>query len=866
MGPTPEVPGQDGARRRAPKALDALIARRGAEAGDSFIGPLRQTVARELTTTSLPILLVLSLLSVVTTGLAAPDEPVRMIPPALGAVAVLIGFALRRVRPLSVAVALVAAVILAVAFGMAFNGGVRAPVYVGMFAAVVGAANVFGHRTAILVGVLFAAVGGVALIAEEQGLLTVQTPSPRMVYVAYMAWLAVLVAFAAVPVRVVLAAYHDSETARRVAAEGRAREDEQRRLLLTLFDNARGAVALVGGDGNIRVANRAMTEALGMPQRELVGVRLDALPGVPADEREALRGGMARAREGGSSNHHVHWSRGDDARHLDIGLRPAASDPTVGVIVVEVRDTTEYERVRAALTVEQQRYEAVFHHASDAIFLMTGERFIACNPRTCELFACELEDIVGATPMDFSPELQPDGRRSEEAAMAYISAAFEGAPQRFDWRHRRKDGQEVDCEVTLNAVEIGGIRNVVALVRDVGERRQLEARLRHAERLDSIGQLAGGVAHDFNNLLAAIMGATDVLRTEMAPDAEADPWLSMIEEASRRAADLTQQLLSFARRGIDDLGPISVHKTIESARTLLARTIDKRVNIVLALNARADRVLGSSTALQSAVLNLGVNASHAMPDGGVFEITSRDCSLDDEVREPWLAGLAPGRYIQLTVTDTGFGIPTSVIDRIFDPFFTTKDQGKGTGLGLAAVYGTVRQLGGAITVSSEVGRGTRFDIALPVLGASVELPAVPAAALPVRGSGRILVVDDEAAVRRSARGLLESCGYRVLEAGDGAEGLRLFAHERPDLVLLDLTMPVMSGRDCFERVRDLDPRARIVVMTGYGASEDVDAMRRAGLTGMIRKPFDLGQLSRVVDRALNGGVGLAEGGSGEPTA
>jgi|GEM_PF-2680670 len=815
--------------------------------GAALAGELRARIAQELATRALPVLLVLSVLGLIVTGLAAPEDPWRLVSPALAIVAVAAGMWAARRWPLATAAGMILAAIVVVTIGVMLNGGIRAPIYVGSFAIVVGAANLFGSRMAIATGIGMVAIGGVAVVAESSGWLgSVAVPPARLVFLVDAAWMAVIVAFAALPVRVLTATIRESEAARRQAADSRAREEHQRRLLETLFDNARHAAGLLDDTGRVRVMNRAMMELLDVEPGEAAGGALTDLPALSGVDVKIVDAALSQARGGARAMIQVRWGSGGDERYVDLALRPALDNASTGDIVVEARDRTEVERVRAALNVEQQRYEAVFQHANDAIFLMRGDRFIACNPRTCELFACTTEDVIGATPMDFSPLLQPDGRPSQEVAREFIAAAFAGEPQRFDWQHQRMDGSLVDCEVSLNVVDIGGARHVVALVRDMGERRELEARLRHAERLDSIGQLAGGVAHDFNNLLAAILGATDVMRIEASGNAEIQPWLQMIDEACRRAADLTQQLLRFARRGLDERGPVSVREVIEGAAALLERTIDKRVEIVLELDPKVDRVIGGATALQSAVLNLGINASHAMPDGGAFRVVTRELVVTDEGREPWLNGVASGRYVHIVVTDTGMGIPPEVIDRVFDPFFTTKDQGKGTGLGLAAVYGTVRQHGGAIAVASEVGEGTRFDIALPLV--DLEEPAVVGvdddAAVP--GSGRILVVDDEPALRRAARRLLESCGYEVLEAVDGADAVRVFDAERPDVVLLDLVMPVMGGRDCFERIRAVDPDARVIALTGYGPSEDLDAMREAGLAGVVPKPYGRRELTRAL--------------------
>jgi CheY-like chemotaxis protein len=288
---------------------------------------------------------------------------------------------------------------------------------------------------------------------------------------------------------------------------------------------------------------------------------------------------------------------------------------------------------------------------------------------------------------------------------------------------------------------------------------------------------------------------------------------------------------------------------LDEAVALLARTVDKRCALRLVKGAERHAVVGDATLVQNVFINLGVNASHAMPDGGTLTFSTRNVALDEAHCAASRFALAPGLFLEVEVRDTGCGIQPEDLPRIFEPFFTTKGPGKGTGLGLSAVYGSVLDLHGSITVSSEPGRGSAFLVHLPVTEAAAAALATPSAL--VRGSGTVLIIDDEEVVRTTAQALLARLGYQVLVAEDGAAGLQLFERRRPEVevVLLDMTMPGLSGRETFRRLRQLDPSARIVVCSAFSKEGELEQLQAQGLTGFLRKPFRLAELSLALDEA-----------------
>jgi len=393
---------------------------------------------------------------------------------------------------------------------------------------------------------------------------------------------------------------------------------------------------------------------------------------------------------------------------------------------------------------------------------------------------------------------------------------------------------------------------VVLSFRDVSEEERLRQQVVQTQRLDALGMLAGGVAHDFNNLLTAITGGAEMLRLDLADGnaVAAGEQADLILEAAARAADLTRRLLAFSRERPLGLSATDVHDAIRSAVALLRRTIDKRVEIATTLAAVPSVVLGDATQLQALFLNLGVNAGHAMPGGGTLSFSSRTIDLDETTCQSSPFGLKPGPHVLIDVRDGGAGIPPDVVGRIFDPFFTTKAPGAGTGLGLSAAYGTVKQHRGAITVQSEVGKGTLFQITLALTeSAMTRTGASPA---PKPGTGRVLLIDDEAMVRLTAHRVLQHLGYEVVQAANGREGLEVFDREqgRFDLVLMDLMMPEMNGPDCVRELRKRSATVPVLLCSGFARGTDVEALTSDGATSFVSKPYTTLELSLALAAAL----------------
>jgi signal transduction histidine kinase/CheY-like chemotaxis protein len=384
----------------------------------------------------------------------------------------------------------------------------------------------------------------------------------------------------------------------------------------------------------------------------------------------------------------------------------------------------------------------------------------------------------------------------------------------------------------------------------IAERERLQEQLHHSQKMDTIGKLAGGVAHDFNNMLSGIVGATELLQLGGNSNEEIATYLDLIMTACGKASDLTSKLLTFARKARITFAPINLEHLLKDTIALLTRTIDKRIAISFENFAALTTAIGDATMLENLLLNMGVNASHAMPNGGTLKFTLRARELEEEYCAVCPFDITPGTFLEIEVRDSGCGMSVEVQKRIFEPFFTTKEQGKGTGLGLAAAYGTIQDHHGAINVYSEVNVGTVFHVYLPLSkGVAVPLKKKTDA---IRGTGVILLVDDEDVVRLTAKRILESLGYEVRTASDGVEAVQLYekSHNEIDLVILDMIMPRMNGTETFHRMRGIDSGAQIVISSGFSKENDLDVLRECGLAGYIWKPFSRAELSQTVADVL----------------
>ena len=397
----------------------------------------------------------------------------------------------------------------------------------------------------------------------------------------------------------------------------------------------------------------------------------------------------------------------------------------------------------------------------------------------------------------------------------------------------------------------GEIVGVVLVLRDITKQFRMEEELRQAQKMDSIGQLAGGVAHDFNNMLAGISGAAELIAFKAVKDERIAKFVDMILDTTNKAADLNQKLLAFSRKSKPQYIAVNVHDCLVDTVKILEHSIDRRVTINMELKAEVSTVKGDPSQIENIVLNLGLNARDAMPSGGELALATANVDLNDEYCRISQFEIEPGPFIEISVRDTGIGMSKETLKRIFDPFYTTKEVGKGTGLGLSAVYGMVSDHHGAIDVYSKLNKGTVFKVYLP----SDESAVVPEKTDKDKietGSGCILIVDDELLIRDTLEVLLSDLGYEVILAKDGEEGVEIYKEKQRDinLVILDMVMPKMSGYDTFKTMKEINPDVKILLSSGFSRDADMEELQQEGALGFIQKPYSHAELSKTLVKEM----------------
>ncbi|MCU0237296.1 MAG: PAS domain S-box protein, partial [Acidobacteria bacterium] len=522
----------------------------------------------------------------------------------------------------------------------------------------------------------------------------------------------------------------------------------------------------------------------------------------------------------------------------------------VGGLVGAFLDISDRKLGEEKLLESERRYRALFEAANDAIFVMKGDLFFDCNSKTLEMFACTREQIINASPSRFSPPLQADGRRSSEKAQEKIKAAYAGQPQFFEWTHLRAGGTPFLAEVSLTRIDLAADVFLLAMVRDISERKKLEEQLLQAQKMEAIGILAGGVAHDFNNILSTIVGYGSLLQMKLPEQEPLTGYIERILAASDRAASLTGSLLAFSRKQEVELQPVDINETIYGFHKVLARLIGEDIDFSLNLSSDVLVVDADVRQIEQVLMNLVNNSRDAMPRGGRLTIGTAIRVLEADS-----AGIPRGSYAAFAVADTGTGMPADIQARIFEPFFTTKDVGKGTGLGLAIAYGIVKKHGGFIHVASAPGQGTTVTVHLPLrtrpgpAAGKGETDDIPG------GSETILLIEDDPAVRQVTRSMLEEFGYTVLEATDGISAQYVFQENRQriDLVVCDLLMPRLNGRETLAGLRKMKESLPAIFISGYTA--DIIAKKGLVETGihLLMKPLNPRSLLQKVRSVLDEG-------------
>jgi two-component system cell cycle sensor histidine kinase/response regulator CckA len=514
------------------------------------------------------------------------------------------------------------------------------------------------------------------------------------------------------------------------------------------------------------------------------------------------------------------------------------------------RELQQVEQRRARRQADEH-YRLLFERNPAGILRNAPDgRILECNDAAVSIFGLTAkEELVGRNIRDFFAD--PGDR---ERILARLRS--EGVVTNLEIRLRRSDGSIswVLAGMTLIAGDAERAEFIEGLFHDITERKRLEDQLRQSQRMEAIGRLAGGVAHDFNNLLTAILGYSDLLYNQLPEDSPLRGEADEIRKAAHSAAALTRQLLAFSRKQLLVPEIVNPNELVSGMEKMLRRLIGEHIEVSTALDPALAAVKADPGQLEQVIMNLAVNARDAMPRGGKLTIETANVELDESYARNRSGVVPPGAYVLISVSDTGMGMDETTRAQVFEPFFTTKEKGKGTGLGLATVYGIVKQSGGSIWVYSEPGKGTSFKIYLPRAEESKRKEKAAARPEPMaRGTETVLLVEDEDAVRTLARLALEAAGYRVLEARHGGEALSIAeGHDgKIDLMLTDTVMPGMGGPELAGRMASLRPETRALFMSGYAD----DAVFRHGIleskARFLQKPFTAGVLTRKVREVLD---------------
>ncbi|MBU1568283.1 MAG: response regulator [Proteobacteria bacterium] len=511
-----------------------------------------------------------------------------------------------------------------------------------------------------------------------------------------------------------------------------------------------------------------------------------------------------------------------------------------------------------ALLASEEQYRRFFEDDLCGAFIARPEgQLMACNPSFVRMFGfSSTDEALKRTLRDIFPD-----RETMEEFLAKLRSLKR--LESYESQYIRGDGTPifVTGNVTGTFNSQGELVELKGYLIDETERRQaekekvkLQQQLQHAQKMEAIGTLAGGVAHDFNNLLQGIQGDTELLLLARHKGEHGVRELQEILRAAQRGGDLTRQLLTFSRKVESNLVPVDINQVASDMRGLLERTIPKMVKVELNLQGNLGFVLADTSQLEQVLMNLAVNARDAMVQGGILTIGTENIVFDKKYHLA-LPEITPGPYVLLTVSDTGHGMDRETRDRIFDPFFTTKAMGKGTGLGLAIVYGIVKSHKGHVICYSEPGKGTTFKVYLPTIEHVQTATRQEDEEEMPRGNETILLVDDEGFILEIGNLVLTEFGYTVLTAMDGESALELYTQEkeRIDLVILDIIMPGMGGEKCLQHLLTIDPQVKVIIASGYSANGSTADGAKKGTRGYISKPYEVGQMLRIVRRVIDGG-------------
>ncbi|MBW1846848.1 MAG: PAS domain S-box protein, partial [Deltaproteobacteria bacterium] len=544
--------------------------------------------------------------------------------------------------------------------------------------------------------------------------------------------------------------------------------------------------------------------------------------------------------------------RGKDGTVVDVEISVNYLPTDGGRMSVFIRDITERKQAEEELRKSEQLFRLIFQVSPDSITI-TGpnEEYIDVNPGFTLGTGYTREEVLGVTSEDL--KLWVDDGSLE---MLRKTLTERGIINNMETRFRTKDGFISDSIFSATVFEINNEYHALSLSKDISELKEaqkeksrLETQLQQVQKMESIGTLAGGIAHDFNNLLMGIQGKTSILLYNINKDDAVYDQIKSIEQLIQNGSEITSQLLGLARRGKFEVNPENLNKLVQNSSKMFAST-NKEIKIHRKYQKNIWAVEINKNQIDQVLLNLFINASQAMPKGGDIYIETENVMLDEVYVKPYLVD--PGKFVKISVSDTGVGMDEETMQKIFDPFFTTKDEGKETGLGLASAYGIINNHNGIINVYSEKGVGTTFNIYLQVTDKKVVDYSKPQEKI-IKGSETILFIDDEQRIIDAGKEMLEIIGYKVLLAASGKAAIETYRKNGKiiDLVILDMILPEMDGSKIYDRLKDINPNVKVLLSSGFTQNGQATEILDKGCNGFIQKPFTLEQLSQKISEILN---------------
>jgi len=639
-------------------------------------------------------------------------------------------------------------------------------------------------------------------------------------------------------------------------AEGELRENVEK--YRAVFENTTVGINLLDRQGRIVDVNQALSSMLGYSVEELRELTFSEI--THPDDSEISRRNLEALMAGDIDSYRIEKRYiGKDGSILWVDLSTSsirdANGEHVGTVGV-IAEITERKLAEEALRQSEEKFSKAFFMSPDAIAInqLVGGVYVSVNEGFKQILGFAEDEVIGKAALELNIWDNPEDRNRLIEALK-----VEGKVDNFEARFRTKDGDTRYGLMSAAIIGLNGVYHILNVTRDITERVRAEeekeslmSQLLQAQKMEAIGTLAGGVAHDFNNLLQITSGYSEILLNDKSPDHPDYDKLHTINATAKRGADLVQRLMVFSRKGDTKPRSLNLNHEVTQLKKLLGRTIPKMIAIELSLDSWLPVINADPVQVEQILLNLAINAKDAMPEsGGKLTIETRNVTLDEDYCRTHLEA-KQGQYVMISVSDTGHGMSQETMQHIFEPFFTTKAAGKGTGLGLAMVYGIMKHHEGFINCYSELGHGTTFRLYFPVVQMELEDLELESA-VPLGGSETILLVDDEESLCDIGSQILTRAGYTVLTATNGRDALDLYRKERSDisLVLLDLIMPEMGGKECFQELVNINPQVRVILSSGFLSDGTTEEARVFGFRGLVEKPYNTRKLLGLVREVLD---------------